>query len=205
MGTSVSQYSPRKSKKWNPVHVCYKNDNIPEDRVLTEVWRAADNPSEQVQWSNEMKSDVIYSCFEMVKSSSNIQEAMSKFRENILANQNNSIVAELAKRSIPVAFQGSTPANDWVNKFFSEVTNYVVSGYSAHFFTKDSTMWESELKFPIIQDYIANFYGVELSEIEVGVFGTDTQKLSQLTFSDQEVTDAKNELDTIGHTISRII
>ena len=127
MGTSVSQFSPRKSKKWNPVHVCYTNDNIPEDRVLTEVWRAADNPSEQVQWSDEMKSDIIYSCYETVKSSSNIQEAMSKFRDNILSSKSNSIVAEFAKRSIPFAFQGSNPANDWVNKFFSEVTNYVVS------------------------------------------------------------------------------
>ncbi|WP_439483989.1 hypothetical protein [Cyclobacterium plantarum] len=127
MGTSVSQYSPRSSKKWSPVHVCYTNDNIPEDRVLTEVWRAADNPSEQVQWSKEMKSDVIYSCFETVKSSSDIKEAMSKFKENILSNKSNSIVAEFAKRSIPSAFQGTNPARDWVNKFFSEVTNYVVS------------------------------------------------------------------------------
>lgn len=127
MGTSVSQHSPRSSKKWNPVHVCYTNDNIPEERVLTEVWRAADNPSEQVQWSNEMKSDVIYSCFETVNTSSNIKEAMSKFKENILSNKNNSIVAEFAKRSIPFAFQGTNPADNWVNKFFSEVTNYVIS------------------------------------------------------------------------------
>ncbi len=127
MGTSVSQHSPRSSKKWNPVHICYTNDSIPEDRVLTEIWRAADNPSEQVQWSNEMKSEVIYSCFEIVKSSSNIQEALSKFRENILSNKSNSIVAEFAKRSIPAAFHGGNPANDWVRKFFSEVTNYVIS------------------------------------------------------------------------------
>ena len=127
MGTSVSQHSPRVSKKWNPVHVCYTNDNIPENRVLIEIWRAADNPTEQVRWSNEMKSDVIYSCYEIVKSSSNMQEAISRFRENILSNKSNSIAAEFAKRSIPVAFQGTNPANDWVNKFFSEVTNYVVS------------------------------------------------------------------------------
>lgn len=127
MGTSVSQYSPRNSKKWNPVHVCYTKENIPEERVLTEVWRAADNPSEQVQWSNEMKSDVIYFCFETVKSSSDIKEAMKKFKENVMSNKSNSIVAEFAKRSIPFAFQGTNPAKDWVNKFFSEVTNYVVS------------------------------------------------------------------------------
>ncbi len=127
MGTSVSQCSPRKSRKWNPVHVCYTNDNIPEGRILTEIWRAADNPSEKVRWSSEMKSDVIYSCFETVRSSSNITEAMKKFKDKILSKKCNSIAAEFAKRSIPAAFQGSNPANEWVNKFFSEVTNYLVS------------------------------------------------------------------------------
>ncbi|WP_439483987.1 hypothetical protein [Cyclobacterium plantarum] len=79
------------------------------------------------------------------------------------------------------------------------------SGYSAYFFTKDSTTWESELKFPIIQDYMANFYGVDLSEVEVGVFGIDNEQLSQITYSDQEVADAIKELNTIGQTIMSII
>ncbi len=78
-------------------------------------------------------------------------------------------------------------------------------GYSAYFFTKDSSTWKTELKFPIIQDYLANFYGVDLSEVEVGVFGIDSEKLSQVTFSDQDVGGAKKELNTIGQTITRII
>ena len=78
-------------------------------------------------------------------------------------------------------------------------------GYAAYFFTKDSTTWESELKFPIIQDYIANFYGVDLSEVEVGIFSIDAEKLSQVTYSDQEVADAIKELRIIGQTITSII
>lgn len=78
-------------------------------------------------------------------------------------------------------------------------------GYSAYFFTKDSTTWESELKFPVIQDYMANFYGVDLSEVVVGIFGIDTEQHSQITYSDQDVVDAINELNRIGQTITRII
>lgn len=78
-------------------------------------------------------------------------------------------------------------------------------GYSAYFFTKDSTNWESELKFPIIQDYIATFYGVDLSEVEVGVFGIDTESLSQVIYSDQEIADAKKELNAIGQTITSLL
>jgi len=78
-------------------------------------------------------------------------------------------------------------------------------GYSAYFFTKDSTTWEAELRFPIVQNFIANFYGVDLSEVEVGVFGLDNEKHSQTTYSDQDVTDAEKELNAIGQTITSIL
>lgn len=126
MGTSVSQSSPR-SAKWKPVHLSYTNENIPEDKILNEVWRAADNPTEEVRWSDEIKSDIIYSCLKTVDNSTNFQEALAKFNDVVFKRKNNSIAAELAKRSIPIAFQGQNPTNDWVNRFFSEVTSYVIS------------------------------------------------------------------------------
>lgn len=126
MGTSISHSSPR-SSQWKPVHVCYINDKIPEDRVIQEIWRAADNPNESVQWSTEMKSEIIYNCFETIKSSSNIEEALNKFNTEIQVTKKNSIVAEFAKRAIPSAFQNENPTVGWINRFFSEVTNYIVS------------------------------------------------------------------------------
>jgi hypothetical protein len=126
MGTSVSHSSPRTSN-WKPVHICYTSNKISEDNTLREIWRAADNPSESIRWSTEMKSDIIYSCFEKVKSSSNIQEALTKFNAEVLSTKTNSIAAELAKRAIPISFQAIDPSSGWVNKFFSEVTKYLIS------------------------------------------------------------------------------
>ena len=79
------------------------------------------------------------------------------------------------------------------------------SGYTAHFFTKDSTAWNSELKYPIIQSFVADFYGVDLAEVEVGVFGLDAKRHKQLTYSGQEVANAQKELRSIGRAITRVI
>ncbi len=126
MGTSINQHSPR-NPRWKPLHTTYENDKIPEENVLKELWRAADNPTEAVRWSNEMKSDIIYSCYEIINSSDNFQEALSKFNNEVFSTKTNSIAAELAKRAIPNAYQSSNPSAEWTNKIFSEITNYIIS------------------------------------------------------------------------------
>jgi hypothetical protein len=124
MGTSISQPSKR-TPNWRPVFKCYENEKIPEFRAINEVWRASENDEKPI--SSHLKSEAIYNCFEAVKSSSSIPEAIQKFNQSILKDKNNSIVSEFAKRAIPMAFQSSSPSNQWINSFFSEVTNYIVS------------------------------------------------------------------------------
>ena len=126
MGTSISQHSPR-TPKWKPVHVCYENDKIPEDIILNEIWKAADNPTEPVRWANEMKSDIVYKCYEIITASSNSQNALKKIHETILSTKSNSIVTEFAKRAIPAAYLKANPSAFWANNLFSEITNYVIS------------------------------------------------------------------------------
>lgn len=124
MGTSVSQGSPRNTN-WNRVMTCYKNENIPEDRVLKEVWRASDN--QEIRLSNELKSEAIFSCYQAVQTSQNFQEALSKVNSSILEKGGNSISAEFAKRVIPLAFNSNQPSEAWKGLLVSEVTKYVVS------------------------------------------------------------------------------
>ena len=124
MGTSISQHSKR-TPNWRPVFKCYENDKIPEFRAINEVWRASEN--EDVPISFHLKSDAIYNCYEAVKYSKSIPEAIQKFNQSILRNKNNSIISEFAKRVIPLAFQSNNPSSQWINSFFSEVTNYFVS------------------------------------------------------------------------------
>lgn len=124
MGTSVSQPSKRTSN-WKPVFACYQNEKIPESRLINEIWRASENEDRPI--STQIKSDAIFACYQAVNSSENFQEALSKFNSSIIRYKNNSVVAEFAKRVIPLAFQSKNPATNWSNNFFSEITNYIVS------------------------------------------------------------------------------
>jgi hypothetical protein len=126
MGTSISQGSSRTSI-WKPLHACYSNKVISEQNVIKEVWKAADNPNESVRWSSEIKSDIIYKCYESVKNSKSAFEAIKKFNETINKEKNNSIAAELAKRSIQHAYSEKNRTAAWTTKLIKEISNYVIS------------------------------------------------------------------------------
>jgi len=79
-------------------------------------------------------------------------------------------------------------------------------GFSAYFFSQSGIGWESELRFPIVQKYLAeNVYGVELDKIEVGIFKTNTNKFSQQIFSEKEIREAVKELTKIGKIMFDIL
>ena len=76
-------------------------------------------------------------------------------------------------------------------------------GYSVYFFSRKSTNWETELRFPIVQNFLARtLYNVDLSEVEVGVYGLDFKKHVQQTYSDSDIGDAVKELQSVGNAIS---
>lgn len=128
MGTSISQSSPRRSSNWKRVFVCYESNNLPDSRVMNEIWRASETSDKgNSPLSSELKTQAIYSCYEAVKSSKSFDEAIQKFNKTIIETKGNSIVAEFAKRVIPSAFQSSNPSEQWANNFFKEVTKYVIS------------------------------------------------------------------------------
>lgn len=124
MGTSVSQASPRNTN-WSPVHAGYKSEFVPEERIISEIWRASENQDTPI--SQSIASAAIYECYSAVSGSENFQEAVQKFNDYITDSKSNSIVAEFAKRAIPAAYQSGKPADAWAARIFSEVTNYVMS------------------------------------------------------------------------------
>jgi len=124
MGTSISHGSPR-TTNWKPVLACYIDDKFPKERIISEVWRASEKEATPI--SEMMKSDTIFRCYNAVIDSENYRDALQKFNDIVLETKQNSIVAEFAKRVIPLAFQSNKPAEQWRISFFSEFTNYVVS------------------------------------------------------------------------------
>lgn len=76
-------------------------------------------------------------------------------------------------------------------------------GYSIYFFSRESTLWEGELRFPVIQNYVAStLYNVDLNMVEVGVYSVDLRKHLQRSYSDNDVQDAVKELNAIGKAVS---
>jgi hypothetical protein len=76
-------------------------------------------------------------------------------------------------------------------------------GYSVYFFSRASTLWEGELRFPVIQNFVAEtLYNVDLSEVEVGVYAVDFRKHLQRSYTQKEVDDAVKELNAIGKAVS---
>lgn len=124
MGTSISQPSPR-TTNWSPVNAGYQNKFISEDRIINEIWRACEN--EDIPVSEDIKSKAIFECFSAVKKSINSEQALTRVNSFLLANKNNSMIAEFAKRAIVRAFSSDQPTKTWTTGFFAEITNYIIS------------------------------------------------------------------------------
>lgn len=77
------------------------------------------------------------------------------------------------------------------------------NGFSAYFIARENATWETELKYPIIQNYIANnIFSCETNDIDVGYINYYTGEFHQFSFSLSEIKSAIKELKIIGESIS---
>lgn len=131
MGTSKNYPSPD-SPRWRAVKSGYRNKNISESRIASEVWRAA--TSENLELSNMLSSEIVYRCNTIVESSSNAMEAYKTFNQEVVAKKGSSLITEFAKRAIVQSYGGGDPVQNWRSNLVSEVTDYFVSRDVAGFF-----------------------------------------------------------------------
>lgn len=76
-------------------------------------------------------------------------------------------------------------------------------GYSIYFFSRENSLWEDELRFPIVQNYVAStLYNVDLDEVEVGVYSLDLKKHLHRSYTQKQVDEAEKELRAIGTAVS---
>lgn len=81
-------------------------------------------------------------------------------------------------------------------------------GYAGFIITKDvdELKWMLELRFPIIQDYIANtLYGCQITDVDVGVIDYTTGNHLTTCYSQEDINDALTELTEISSTIDKIL
>ncbi len=124
MGTSISQASER-TISWNSVLACYANPEIPEFRVINEIWRASDQ--QEFTISSELKSSALFDYYQIVDNSTGATEALVRIDQHIFEHSNNSVVLEFAKRIVNKAYTYPAPANAWKALLFSEITKYYIS------------------------------------------------------------------------------
>lgn len=76
------------------------------------------------------------------------------------------------------------------------------SGFSAYFISLNNTAWRNELKFPVVQSFIAEtVFKTNVEEIEVGYIDYLTGEFDETSFSASELVAAHQELNCIGETI----
>jgi hypothetical protein len=79
-------------------------------------------------------------------------------------------------------------------------------GFSLYFFSKVSSGWNTELRFPIIQNYFSKeVYGTDLGKIAVGIFSIQDNKFFEHSYSIEEIEDAEKELGRIGRAIFSVL
>jgi hypothetical protein len=150
MGTSVNHPSPR-TTSWRAAAVGYQYPDVPVQRVVSEVWRAAGTQEYSIPVAIE--AEPLFRCHEIVRSSHSASEALGKMSAALLQSKDNSIVVELARRAIPSAFTSDSPTREWRARLFGQLTEYLVSrdvpGYVGASFRNKSVKELGEFKAAI--------------------------------------------------------
>lgn len=77
-------------------------------------------------------------------------------------------------------------------------------GYRAIILGAGRSNWRNELRMPLIQSAIAFKYGRPVEEVTVGVQGPDGSVLEDETYSEAEITSARQEFQRLGEGVRRL-
>lgn len=124
MGTSTSHPSPR-TLGWSAVATGYTSSAVPLERVVVEVWRAAQSQTEPLE--KYLSSPVVFKCQEAVRQASSPSDALASVSHVLRESKQNTVIAELAKRAAAQAFRSDEPVRAWRVALFAETADYLVS------------------------------------------------------------------------------
>jgi hypothetical protein len=70
------------------------------------------------------------------------------------------------------------------------------NGFAAYFFTEHPISWQEQLRFPLLQYYLAkNIFNCNLNELEIGFYCLSTLSFDLKTYSSSEVEDSIQETE----------
>jgi hypothetical protein len=133
MGTSSSTPSPR-TLSWRAVEAGYRSPNVPVDRLIQEIWRAAQRDG---GWGELLAARAVQRVARIVIEAQSTQEALARASSEIVSTKSSTIATEVAKRAIPLAFREPDRGAAFSRALFAEASNYLVSRDLAGFVGAD--------------------------------------------------------------------
>jgi len=125
MGTSTNQGSPR-TPNWRAAQLAYESRDIPLDRALQEIWRAATN-QEEGNIAFGLSSPIVARCLEIVSSEGSRDAALAKASSAIALSGEASLASTIAERAVALSFARGDRVTSFLASLFAEATNYLVS------------------------------------------------------------------------------
>lgn len=126
MGTSISHPSPTNIPNWDAVALAYDNDAIPIERLVRELWRAAQ--SEQIaDWHDLLSAPIIATCKDIALQGLTPTQAGSQAAREIVRQRAGSLAGDIAQRAVIQSFSYDDRAQGFVQALFVGVSDYLVS------------------------------------------------------------------------------
>lgn len=125
MGTSVNQRSPD-TTPWKFVQQAYDDPNVPLDRALNLIWRAADLEQE-TRLTNLLGQPIIGSVAAVVGSAQSPSQAARDAVRLIVTNKASSLAADIARRAVVQSVGQEDAPQAFARRLFAEATNYLVA------------------------------------------------------------------------------
>jgi hypothetical protein len=126
MGTSVSQRSPS-TRPWRAVQAAYTSSEVPVERVVQEIWRAATSQPEE-SLPADLSAAIVAECLKITMTASSRAEAVQEAARAVAFSEESSLAADIAQRAVARSFSvpGSRPAA-FTRAIFAEAGDYLVS------------------------------------------------------------------------------
>ena len=126
MGTSVSQGSPS-TPNWQAAQATYYGREIPVERTVEELWRAADSQVDE-NLARDLEAPIMAECLRITLASSTRTEAVRNVTRAVASSDQSSLAAEIARRAAARSFSESgSSAVAFAKAVFADAGDYLAS------------------------------------------------------------------------------
>ncbi len=126
MGTSVSQSSPS-TPIWQAAQTTYYSPEIPIERTVKELWRAADSEADE-NLARDLQAPIVAECLRITLASSTRTEAVRNVARMVASSDESSLAAEIARRAAARSFSGAgSSVGAFAKAVFADAGDYLAS------------------------------------------------------------------------------